>query len=129
MNEVRFLSVEDVVLIHRDQIEIFGGTPGIRDEALLDSAVFQARASFHGVYLHHDVFQMAAALLFHVVSNHAFLDGNKRTGLAAALVFLDLNGYVLVGSNARIRELTYSVARSELSVMEIAEVLRELATR
>ena len=66
----------------------YGGLPGLRDEGLLESAVAQAVATFGGEYLHNDIFQMAAAYLFHIVQNHPFVDGNKRAGAAAAVVFL-----------------------------------------
>jgi death-on-curing protein len=81
---VEFLTVEDVLAIWKHQIERFGGSDGLRDRGLLGSAVAQAEASLAGVYMHEDVFEMAAAYLFHLVSNHPFVDGNKRVGLAVA---------------------------------------------
>jgi death-on-curing family protein len=85
-----FLTREDALEIHSAQLDQFGGGAGLRDEGLLISALAQPEATAFGNYLHHDMFEMAAAYLFHVVSNHPFLDGNKRTGLVCALVFLDL---------------------------------------
>lgn len=90
-----FLRIEDVLALHADQMELYGGEHGVRDMGLLESAVGQAQASFAGQVLHADIFEMAAAYLFHIVQNHPFIDGNKRTGLIAALVFLDLNGIEL----------------------------------
>lgn len=75
-------------------MEAFGGSDGLRDANLLASTVAQPSATFGGSLLHEDLFAMAAAYLFHIVMNHPFIDGNKRTGLAAALVFLDINGLV-----------------------------------
>ena len=87
-----FLDVEDVLELHRLQLQRFGGGDGVRDRGLLESAAAQPQSSFGGTYTHDGLFAMAAAYLFHIVQNHAFVDGNKRTGLLAALVFLDLNG-------------------------------------
>lgn len=87
-----FLDVDDVLELHAAQIEIYGGLPGLRDRGLLESAVAQPQSSFGGSFAHEGLFAMAGAYLFHLVSNHAFLDGNKRAGLLAAVVFLDVNG-------------------------------------
>lgn len=127
MSEPEFLTVPDILTMHSHQIERFGGSQGIRDVNLLASAVAQAESSFEGVYVHKDLFAMAAAYLFHLVSNHAFVDGNKRVGLAAALIFLDLNGAPIEIGTERLYELTMAVARGELGREEIAACLRELA--
>lgn len=87
MIEPEFLSLEDVLLIHDEQLEAYGGIQGIRDKGLLESAVMTAQASFGGEYLHQDLFEMAAAYAFHIAENQPFLDGNKRTALVSALVF------------------------------------------
>src|SRR5688572_29541500 len=92
MTSPEFLSLDDVLTIHEDQIERYGGSPEIRDAGLLASAVETPRATYGEAFLHADLFHMAAAYLYHIVQNHAFVDGNKRTGAAAALVFLDING-------------------------------------
>lgn len=90
--EPEFLTVEDVLQIHDEQLSAYGGATGIRDQALLESAVAMPQAFFGEAYLHKDLPHMAAAYAFHIAQNQPFLDGNKRTGLVAALVFLDLNG-------------------------------------
>ena len=72
-----FLDIEDVIEIHRQQIEEIGGLDGIRDVRLLDSALAQPMAAFGGQFLHADLFSMAAAYLFHIVSNHAFIDAKS----------------------------------------------------
>jgi len=87
-----FLSLGEVLEIHRDQIDRYGGHPGIRDIGLLQSALAMPAAGFGGRFLHTDLFEMAAAYLFHITQNHPFVDGNKRTGAVASLVFLSLNG-------------------------------------
>ena len=84
----KFLTLDDVIEIHGEMIARYGGSDGIRDKGLLESAVATPQASFGGDYVHTDVFEMAAAYLFHIVKNHPFIDGNKRTGAMAAFVFL-----------------------------------------
>lgn len=88
----RFLTVEFVLRLHFEQIEEFGGAHGVRDQGLLESAVAAPMATFGGEFLHGDLYEMAAALCFSLVSNHPFVDGNKRIGAEAALVFLAVNG-------------------------------------
>jgi len=83
-----FVNLEEVMEIHAHLIQKYGGTEGIRDVSLLESALAMLRAGFAGQYLHGDLFEMAAAYLFHIVQNHPFLDGNKRVGAATALVSL-----------------------------------------
>ena len=92
---IYFLSVDEVKDIHTNQISLYGGTHAVRDEGLLSSAVAQPSSGFGDQYLHGSLTAMAAAYLFHLVMNHPFVDGNKRTGLTSALVFLDLNGWEL----------------------------------
>lgn len=82
-----FLTLDEALDIHRDQIQRYGGSSGIRDLGLLQSALAQPQAAFAGQFLHADLIEMAAAYLFHITQNHPFVDGNKRTGTAAALVF------------------------------------------
>ena len=88
----RFLNVDDVLAIHQDTIKHEGGRAGLRDPGLLESAVTMPQQQFEGIYLHPSLAAMAAAYLFHIAANHPFVDGNKRTAVLAALVFLDVNG-------------------------------------
>ena len=90
--EFQHLSAEAVLRIHSKVLEAHGGSPGIRDMALLESAVAAPQASFGGQPLITDGVEIAAAYLFYLCRNHAFVDGNKRTALAACLVFLESNG-------------------------------------
>jgi death-on-curing protein len=89
---MRYLTLGEVVDLHRAVIEETGGASGIRDLGALESALAQPRASFGGVDLHASLADKAAALCFSLVNNHAFIDGNKRIGHAAAETFLILNG-------------------------------------
>jgi death-on-curing protein len=123
---VKFLTVEDALAIHASQLDRFGGGSGVRSLDLLESAVAQAQASFGGEYLHADVFEMAAAYLYHVVQNHPFVDGNKRTGLLCALVFLDLNGRTIGVPHERLYEMTMAVASGEAEKAQVADLLRAL---
>jgi len=87
-----FLTLDHVLRLHARQIERFGGSKGIRDIELIESAVAQPRQCLGGEYLHKTLAEMAAAYLFHLTKNHGFVDGNKRIGAAAALTFLEMNG-------------------------------------
>ena len=120
-----FLSVGDVLKLHADQIRRYGGGGGVRDLGLLESAVAQAQAAFGGQYLHHDLFEMAGAYLFHLVQNHPFLDGNKRTGLAAALVFLDCNNIEIDAPKGSLYDLTVQVVTGTVNKTQIAAFLRQ----
>lgn len=122
-----FLDIDHLLRIHHSLIERYGGIDGLRDAGLLQSAVAMPQASFEGAFLHHDLFEMAAAYLFHIVQNHPFLDGNKRTGTAAAIIFLAVNEIELHADEEALVELTLSVANGKSDKREIAAVLRQLA--
>jgi death-on-curing protein len=121
-----FLELDEILEIHALQLDEFGGMAGVRDRGLLESAVEQPRATAFGDLLHADLFEMAAAYLFHIVKNHAFLDGNKRTALVAALVFLDINGVSLERDDERLYELTMAAAEGRADKTQIADELRKL---
>ena len=82
-----FLTIDEIIEVHKNQIYLYGGSYGIRDLKLLESAVFTPQSSFDSNYLHEDIYEMAAAYLFHIIQNHPFIDGNKRTGLVSTLHF------------------------------------------
>ncbi len=109
-DSIHFLSFDDVVAIHEDTIAKEGGAAGLRNSGLLDSAVMMAQQQFGRQYLHDGLAAMAAAYLFHTVSNHAFLDGNKRAGAMAALVFLDVNGVEKLPAAKELERMTIDVA-------------------
>ena len=125
MKAVRFLSLEQVLAIHADQVRRYGGGLGVRDLGLLKSALAMPQASFSGQYLHPTLHEMAAACLFHLTQNHPFLDGNKRIGLAAAIAFLGLNDTWLESGPDELLEMVLSVARGEIGKPEIAVFLRD----
>jgi death-on-curing protein len=89
-----------VLELHRLSLEAYGGLEGVRDMGMLESAIGQPQTSFGGAYAHDGLFEMAGAYLFHVARNHPFVDGNKRTALLAAVVFLDINGITIERESA-----------------------------
>ena len=121
---MQFLGLQEVLEIHRDQVTRYGGTAGIRDLDLLTSALGMPGATFNGEFLHTDVYEMAAAYLFHLVKNHPFLDGNKRVGAVAALVFLTLNGHDFQAPEDNLAETVLAVARGEIGKSEVTVFLR-----
>jgi death-on-curing protein len=115
LRSLRFLSVDDVLAIHEDTIEREGGHAGIRDPGLLESAVMMPQQRIGGVYLHPTIVAMAAAYLFHIAQNHPFHDGNKRTAVLSALVFLDVNGIEKLPAPKALEKMTMGVAAGETS--------------
>lgn len=124
-----FLEVEDVLDLHAQQLVIYGGGFGVRDQSLLESAVAMPKAGFGGQFVHGDLFEMAAAYAFHIAQNQPFIDGNKRTALLAALVFLDLNGVVIKDPQEVLYDAMIAIAERRLGKVELAKVLRELSQR
>ena len=120
-----FLTLDEVLALHADQIARYGGRPGLRDLGLLESALAMPRATFGRLYLHPSLPEMAAAYLFHLAGNRPFLDGNKRVGLAAAIAFLGLNGLWLEAGPDELAELVLRTARGEAGKAEVAEFIRE----
>jgi death-on-curing protein len=127
LDRVLFLSIEDVVDLHDDQLRLFGGAAGLRDRNALESAVAVPASMFDGAFLHDDLFHMAAAYAFHLAENQPFVDGNKRTALNAALVFLDINGFVVVDPHERLYEAMISISARRLDKLGLADLLRQLA--
>jgi death-on-curing protein len=126
--EPTFLTIDEIVAIHQDQIARYGGSQGVRDWGLLQSAIAMPAATFGGQFLHCDVCEMAAACLFHIVQNHPFIDGNKRVGAVAAYVFLALNDVRLTADNDTYADLVLTVARGEAPKSTVAEFFRANTT-
>ena len=106
---MNYLTPEQVLFIHARLIAETGGTPGIRDIGSLLSAIARPQATFEGESLYPDIFQKAAALFQSIIFNHPFLDGNKRTGITAAFLFLQLNGYKLAATQKELYTFTHSI--------------------
>ena len=120
-----FLELAEVVEIHRDQIERYGGAQGIRDLGLLQSALAMPSAGAGDEYFHDDMVSMAAAYLFHLVKNHPFVDGNKRVGAVAAVVFLDLNSVELVAPEDDFEALVMGVAAGRTTKAQVSQFFRD----
>lgn len=124
-SKIFFVTLDDVLALHFDQLRAFGGLNGIRDKGLLESAVATPQASYGGNYLHDDMFKMAAAYLYHIVKNHPFLDGNKRTGAVAAFAFMGMNGFESNFTQDQFYHLAHGVAASNLDKEEVAQLLKD----
>lgn len=119
-----FLSLGEVLTIHQDQIARYGGATGIRNIELLRSALGMPSATYGGQFLHTDIYEMAAAYLFHLVKNHPFINGNKRVGAVAALIFLYLNGFDLDAPEDDLAEMVQAGARGELDKADVVVFIR-----
>lgn len=120
MKAPAFLTLDEVLALHGDQISRYGGSPGVRDLGLLESALAVPRATFGGGFLHGTLAEMAAAYLFHLVKNHPFVDGNERVGLASAVAFLGLNDRWLEATEDELVGLVVGVAAGRVGKAEVA---------
>ena len=125
--EPTFLTLDEVLAIQAEQIERYGGSEGLRDSDLLASALAMPAATYGGEFLHSTLFEMGAAYLFHICSNHPFLDGNKRTALASCLAFLWLNDLDVVADPAEIADLVLGVADGSIGKAQVAVYLENRA--
>lgn len=114
-------SKEKVLLLHQIMAEATGGSSGVRDDALLESAIESAFATFDGVELYPSKEEKAAKLVFSLISNHAFVDGNKRIGMYIMLSFLDINGIRIDATNEDVVKLGLSVADGSAKYNEILD--------
>ncbi len=125
--ETDFLEVEDIIIVHRNQIELYGGSSGVRDIGLLDSAVNAVQASFDGEYMHKTPYERASAYIYYIAQNHPFTDGNKRTALAAGLVYLDMNGIEIDDPDEELYEMMIEVSTGNFSKERVSEILKRLS--
>ncbi len=126
MKDPLFLTLSEVLYFHEYQIQRFGGEAGIRDTALLESAIAQPHVTYAGKYLHRDLYEMAAAYAFHICKDHPFLDGNKRTAMASALVFLEVNGVSILDPHEKLPDAIEQIAGNKLNKTEFSNLLRKL---
>ncbi len=124
-----FLTLDEVIVIHREIIEQYGGSLGIRDLGLLESAVAMPQAGIGDQYFHPDLFEMAAAYLFHIVQNHPFIDGNKRTGAMAAYTFLKLNRVNLTARESGFERIIRRVSEGKMGKASVTAFLRQNSQR
>jgi death-on-curing protein len=122
--EPAFLELGEILLIHKDQLERYGGSSGVRDIGILQAATAMPRAGIADRYLHDDIFEMAAAYLYYIVRDHPFVDGNKRTGAMAALVFIAMNDVEVGVDEDELENVVRSVAEGTTTKSEIAGFFR-----
>lgn len=127
MNEPDFLTIDDVLAVHARSMELFGGAAGIRDQGLLESAVAAPQAAFGGEFAHATIFEMAAAYAFHIAQNQPFIDGNKRTGLGSALVFLSLNGFEVEDPSGELYDVMIAMAERRMDKRAAGVVFKRLS--
>jgi len=128
--EIAFLTLEDVMALQEELIRHYGGAPGLRDAGLLAAALAMPQAGFGGRYFHEFPHEMGAAYLFHLVRNHAFIDGNKRVALACAILFLVRNHAFIDGNKRvalacailffKINRVPYSITEEEAVELTLA---------
>jgi death-on-curing protein len=127
VSDILFLTLEDVLILHEMQIEAYGGSPGIRDRGLLESAIYQPQASFGGDFVHQGIFEMAAAYAFHIAENQPFIDGNKRCALAAALVFLDWHHIEIDDEGEQLYQAMIDMAEKKIDKYTLSQLFQRLS--
>lgn len=125
MLKIIYLSTTQVLAIHDQMIKRFGGSSGIRDLTLLESAVARPQATFGQKDLYNELFEKAAALMESLLKNHPFVDGNKRTALTATGIFLQMNGYRLRNYHEDEIAFALEVANQRLGIEKITRWLKE----
>lgn len=121
---MKYLTTEDVLLLHHLSIEKSGGSHGLRDAGLLDAAVHRPQATFAGEDLYPTLFNKAGALCHSLIKNHAFVDGNKRTSLLSSMTLLELNGYIFHCSQEELVEFGLKIDNENISSEGIADWLK-----
>jgi death-on-curing family protein len=119
------VNLDWLVWMHTVAVEEFGGSSGIRDRGLLESALARPLASFSGRNLYDTPFKRAAAIAESLVLNHGFVDGNKRTAMYAMAAWLEREGYVLEAERGELRDLALAIASHEISLEQIAAWLEQ----
>jgi len=123
--EIAFLTLEDILALHEELIQRYGGTRGLRDAGLLEAALAMPQAGFGSQYFHEFPYEMAAAYLFHLVRNHAFIDGNKRIALACAILFLKINRVSYSITEEEAVELTLETASGNMDKGAVTAFFRK----
>lgn len=122
-----FLTLKEVMDIHEDMVRRYGGRRGIRDSALLESALTMPRTGIVGQYLHADLYEMAAAYLFHFSRNRPFYAANDRTAVVSALVFLRMNGLSVAANHRELADLVNAVVQQKAGKEIVAWFFRSHA--
>jgi len=129
VKQTKHLLLDEVIAIHDSMIELYGGSFGIRDIGLLQSAISRPKASFGGVDLYPTIFDKAAALFHSLMFNHAFMDGNKRTTMTATARFLAINGYSIEVEQEEFVDFPLRAENKHLSLREITVWLKKYAKK
>lgn len=123
MKKISYITLDEVIAIHDSMIEEYGGSHGIRDLGLIQSAIARPQSSFGGEDLYPTIFDKAASLFHSLMFNHAFVDGNKRTTIASTARFLSINRYELEVNQAEFVSFPLKVENKHLSIEEISQWL------
>jgi len=123
LKNIIFLPKKVILFFHEQLIQTYGGTYGIRDKKLLDSALEQPKTTFEGKYLHNTLIKMAAAYGYHLCNNHPFVDGNKRIALIAMDVFLQRNGFEIIASEKETYKMMIKLATKEFNKNQLVKWL------
>lgn len=118
-----YLTLDEVLVLHDDQLMRYGGQSGIRDMGLLQSALAMPQAGYNGTLLHPTLPEQAAAYLFHLSENQAFVDGNKRVGVAAAFMFLWFNGLELTIPDRELYDMAMAISRKQATKADAAVLI------
>ncbi|HZK92904.1 MAG TPA: type II toxin-antitoxin system death-on-curing family toxin [Prolixibacteraceae bacterium] len=125
MKNYTFLDFDRIVQLNKLAIKTYGGSDGLRDRGLIESAIYQPQASFGGEYLHQNIFQMAAAYYYHISECQGFSDGNKRTGFLAMFSFLRLNGCAFIIPDGYLWPILIEVAEGQKDKNDLSDFLIE----
>lgn len=126
MQKIKFLTLNQIILIHDKLVNLYGGAQGLKDINLLKSAIAQPQATFDGNFLHPSIGEMAVAYAYHLIKKHAFLDGNKRTGIFSAIVFLEKNKVSVKLSQKQFYQIAVDVAVSKISKTDLAQIFNNM---
>ncbi|MGI6585787.1 MAG: type II toxin-antitoxin system death-on-curing family toxin [Lutisporaceae bacterium] len=122
---MKMLEMKDIILFHKKLIEKTGGSDGIRDYSLIDSALNRAFASFDGKDLYESIEEKISVIATSMVKNHGFVDGNKRIGIAVMLLLLQLNEIVVQYIQTELIELGLNIASGNYSEQDVTEWIEE----
>lgn len=123
---MKYMTVENAIGIHGEEINVSGGLHGIRDIGLLESAILSAEQTFGGELLYKTPQEVASVYFHHIIKNHPFVDGNKRTGLAVYISFMRNNGYICNCDDDELYNMTVSVADNSLSFNDVVNMTKRI---
>ena len=126
---MKYLTVKDVLLLHDIAIDKFGGSHGLRDLGLLESAVARPQSSFGGEDLYPTIFLKAGALVHSLLMNHQFVDGNKRTAMFSVMTFLELNGYKFVAKQKEVVNAALWIENKKPTIEAISKWLQKYSKK